>query len=650
MRRFAIACLGFLLLSGGRSAAAQGSVPNSVLLFPSSLAAPTALSIAPKHCVWKEGDDPRWAAPSLEESDWKPVTEWRRLATPTPFFWLRCSFEPGRLASAVEPQLQVSGDLAWQVFADGRMIGESGNLATGHHTAGLAIDYPAPEFSERNHPILVAVRMTYTPGVNGAQLLPALALGDAQLQRDAYYRAVYERTQGQAVTWVCYALIASAGLFFLALYWFDRTQRFLLWISLTWLSLADLRINEFLIASSVHYSSFLEFFLYAIGQNVQVFTILFFFVLNRRRVPVFFRIALVIDGYYGVALTVAALLPLRLSMLVRFYTEVSFWMTTIQIIASVVSVTCVTAAFWPLRNLRGWQIPLAAVCHVWMAMDFAYFFVQFPFLGIDITTTFLKIQPYRSMAIAAVVVSLTLLLVQRLRSTNRDRAALQGEMDAARRIQQLLVPPTIESTAGWNVDAAFLPAREVGGDFYHCGALPGGRQRVILGDVSGKGTAAAMTAALLIGAAKGRMSDSPAQLLQHLNLVLSDSRVGGFTTCLCADLVPDGTVVFANAGHLAPYRNGEEVLIDPGLPLGISQGTQYSTTTLHFEPGDSLTLMTDGVVEARNASGELFGFARTASISTLSAENIAQTAQKHGQEDDITVLTLAFAPAEVLYA
>jgi hypothetical protein len=621
-----------------------------LLLVPASLAAQAALSIAPKHCVWKEGDDPRWAAPSLDESDWKPVSEWTGIATPKPSFWLRCSFEPGQLAPAVEPRLQVSGDLAWQVFASGRLIGGSGNLATGDHTVGLAIDYPAPEFTERSHPIIVAVRMTFTPEVNGLQNLPALALGDAELQRNAYYRDVYERTQGQWVTWACYALIASAGLFFLALFWFDRTQRYLLWISLTWLSLADLRINEFLISASVHHSSFLEFFLYAIGQNAQVFIILFFFALNKRRIPVFFKITLVIDCYYFVALTVAAVLPLRLSMFLRYYTEVTFWMTTIQIIAAAASVACVTAAFWPLRSLRGWQIPLAVVCHVWMAMDFAYFFVQFPFLNIDITTMFLKIQPYRSVAIAFVVVAMTLLLVQRLRSTNRDRASLQGEMDAARRIQQLLVPSTIESAAGWIVDAAFLPAREVGGDFYHCDALPGGRQRVMIGDVSGKGTAAAMTAALLIGAAKGRGADSPAQLLEHLNLVLSDSRVGGFTTCLCADLASDGTVVFANAGHLAPYRNGEEVPTEPSLPLGINQGTQYSTTTLHLGPSDSLTLMTDGVVEARNASGELFGFEKTRAASVKSADQIAHAAQAYGQEDDITVLTLTLAPAGAAHA
>ncbi|MGP8253169.1 MAG: PP2C family protein-serine/threonine phosphatase [Terracidiphilus sp.] len=621
-----------------------------LLFFPMSLAAQTALSIAPRHCVWKEGDDPRRAAPSLDDSDWKPVSEWGEYATPRPFFWLRCSFEPGQLAPAIKPVLQVSGDLAWQVFADGQMIAESGNMTTGEHTAGLAIDYPAPEFTERSQPVLVAVRITFSPEMNGVQPLPALSLGDAELQRNAYWSQVYERTQSQWLTWACYALIASAGLFFFALYWFDRTQRFLLWISLTWLSLADLRINEFLVAASVHYPSRLEYFLYAIGQILPVFIILFFFALNRRRVPVFYWIVLGINFYFWAALVVAAFLPLRQSMILRWDTEVGFWMNTLQVVATLVAITCVPVAFWPLRALRGWQIPLAAVCHLWVAMDFTYMIVQLPFLHLDITDLFLKIQPYRSLAIAIVVVTMTLLLVQRLRSTNRDRAALQGEMDAARQIQRLLVPAALDSASSWSIDAAYLPAREVGGDFYRCRVLPGGAHRVLLGDVSGKGAAAAMTAAMLLGASEGHEESTPGEILSHLNRVLNSSQVGGLATCFCVDLAPDGRATLANAGHLAPYWNGEELKLASGLPLGVTAHEDYDETEIHLAPGDLLTLLSDGVVEARSATGELFGFERTRALSTEPAQEIARAAQHFGQNDDITVLTLSLAAAEVAHA
>jgi hypothetical protein len=335
-------------------------------------------------------------------------------------------------------------------------------------------------------------------------------------------------------------------------------------------------------------------------------------------------------------------------MQLRWWTEISFWPNTIQLLATLCSGLTPIVAFWPLHSVRRSQIPLVAVCFIWMFMDVAYFVVQFPFLKLDVPDMFLRIQPWRSLAIAIVVVSLTLLLVQRIRSTNRERAVLAGEMQAARQIQQLLVPAAVEASSGWSIDTAFQPTRDVGGDFYLCRPLPRGRLRILLGDVSGKGTAAAMTAALLIGASEKRDSDSPADLLRHMNMVLRDSRVGGFATCLCADLTENGSVLVANAGHLAPYSDGNELPTSNGLPLGLDADAAYPESELQFQPGSRLTLLTDGVVEARSPSGELFGFDRTAAISSQSAEEIARAAQLFGQEDDITVLTLTFIGAEAV--
>ena len=90
--------------------------------------------------------------------------------------------------------------------------------------------------------------------------------------------------------------------------------------------------------------------------------------------------------------------------------------------------------------------------------------------------------------------------------------------------------------------------------------------------------------------------------------------------------------------------------MDFGLPLGIVAGAEYTETTMQLEPGDTLTFISDGVVEAQAATGELFGFDRTRAISQESPDQIAAAAQQFGQQDDISVLTLAFAPAEVLRA
>jgi serine phosphatase RsbU (regulator of sigma subunit) len=103
-------------------------------------------------------------------------------------------------------------------------------------------------------------------------------------------------------------------------------------------------------------------------------------------------------------------------------------------------------------------------------------------------------------------------------------------------------------------------------------------------------------------------------------------------------------MIIANAGHLSPYRNGVELDCPSGLPLGINLDVAFEERAIHLAPSDTLTFLSDGVVEARKPHGELYGFERTQKISTQSAHAIADAAKAWGQEDDITVLTLAFNP------
>jgi len=251
----------------------------------------------------------------------------------------------------------------------------------------------------------------------------------------------------------------------------------------------------------------------------------------------------------------------------------------------------------------------------------------------------------QSIVQACVVAALIALVVRNQRQIADHRSALAGEIEAAQKMQRALIPASIDCFPGLKIEVAFFPAREVGGDFYSCRILPGNRQRILLGDVSGKGAAAAMTAAVLLGAAQQRDTDSPGSLLEHLNRVLNDMHLGGFATCLCAEISAEGALILANAGHLAPYRDGVELESNSGFPLGVVPGVVYTETSVALEPGDRLTFLSDGVVEARSAAGELFGFERAAAISIESAQGIADAAQHHGQEDDITVLTLTLAPA-----
>lgn len=116
---------------------------------------------------------------------------------------------------------------------------------------------------------------------------------------------------------------------------------------------------------------------------------------------------------------------------------------------------------------------------------------------------------------------------------------------------------------------------------------------------------------------------------------------GGFTTCLVLRADADGALTLANAGHIAPYLVGNEMLLENGLPSGLSAETTYAESTFKMADGQQLTLVTDGVVEARDKSGVLFGFDRTAAYSIEPAEAIAEAAQRFGpQEDDISVISV----------
>jgi Stage II sporulation protein E (SpoIIE)/Beta-galactosidase jelly roll domain len=261
---------------------------------------------------------------------------------------------------------------------------------------------------------------------------------------------------------------------------------------------------------------------------------------------------------------------------------------------------------------------------------------------------------FHSQLVAFVITgaTITTMLVDRAITGWRTSQRLQVEFAAAREVQLQLVPAALPMLAGFRIESAYLPAQEVGGDFYQVFSQVEGSVLLVIGDVSGKGLKAAMTGSVVLGALRSLAQEdlSPSQILFRLNSQLAASSDGGFVTCLCARLATDGVLTLANAGHLAPYRNGDEVQIESGLPLGVTAETAYSESTCTLAPGDQLTFLSDGVVEAQSPTGELFGFDRTRQISTQSAEQIAAAAQAFGQEDDVTVLTLTVASAEVKVA
>ena len=206
---------------------------------------------------------------------------------------------------------------------------------------------------------------------------------------------------------------------------------------------------------------------------------------------------------------------------------------------------------------------------------------------------------------------------RRFQSERAERAVMDLEAQEARAIQQALLPKSSPYIPGFVVSGLSVPARAVGGDWYDFIPFPDGRWGLVLADVSGKGTAAA----LLMSATRGVLRSlaeaccSPGEVLTRLNqLLVDDFPAGKFVTMVYAVLDPSNrTVVFANAGHLLPLfidSQGKRFLdTERGLPLGLGCG-DYSETSITLSEGSKLLFYSDGITEAENTSQEEYGLNR----------------------------------------
>ena len=208
---------------------------------------------------------------------------------------------------------------------------------------------------------------------------------------------------------------------------------------------------------------------------------------------------------------------------------------------------------------------------------------------------------------------------QRLEQERIERERVDQELRVARRIQQANLPKEVPEVEGWQITPYYQPAREVGGDFYDFHLLSEGRLGLVVGDATGKGVPAALVMSTTCGMlqavseASDSSSSSPGEVLKRVNEALT-VRIppNMFVTCFYAILEPENaTLRYANAGHDLPYlhRNGAaEELRATGMPLGLMPGMGYEEkeTTLHA--GEAALFYSDGLVEAHDPKGEMFGF------------------------------------------
>ncbi|NJM05614.1 SpoIIE family protein phosphatase [Candidatus Gracilibacteria bacterium] len=255
---------------------------------------------------------------------------------------------------------------------------------------------------------------------------------------------------------------------------------------------------------------------------------------------------------------------------------------------------------------------------------------------------------------------------KRLRDQERAYlASVKQELELGRRTQADFLPASLPRVTGWEIAAAFHPAREVAGDFYDAFVLPGGLLGFVIADVCDKGVGAALfmalTRSLVRAFAEQQYGGDPTDALRAVALTNSyiarhhrESRM--FATLFFGLLDPDtGELTYVNGGHPAPVlirQSGDQDFLDPtGPAVGIADVSRFSVGSAWLRHGDTVLAYTDGATEVRDASGEMFGEERLLSLLqapifdiTRLMQHIDASARAHlGHDilpDDITMLAI----------
>ncbi len=242
------------------------------------------------------------------------------------------------------------------------------------------------------------------------------------------------------------------------------------------------------------------------------------------------------------------------------------------------------------------------------------------------------------------VLALFILLLRRVLLSLHAQRQQALDIKQAAEVQQVILPEAHFTFPGLAIETEYRPAREVGGDFFQLIPHPtDGSLLIVAGDVTGKGLQAGMLVALLVGATRStaELNPDPLFILEALNRRLLGRR-SAQATAIALRIAPDGHATLANAGHIPPYLNGTALDMEGSLPLGMIDGAEFSVMHFQLAPHDKLVLISDGILEATDPKGNLFGFDRVAELlrNATPVKALADAAQLFGQEDDISLVAL----------
>ena len=622
---------------------------------------------------WKfhKGDNPEWAQPDFNDSGWAAmdltpppgsydpflgtsgfVPGWTMLgdAGYSGYAWYRLKaniqYDPGLSEGGLEIKMPDDVDDAYQVYVNGTLLGGLGRFTDKGVRTYLTLPrtFALPK-GIKSGPVTFAIRVWMDPstpltnpdtgGLHGPPVL-----GQAGPIERMLHMAWDSVNHAQLSRFLVLGVLLLAITVAVVLFWLDRKEKAYLWLGLACGAVAV----DTVVVLLGNYTSLLPS-------------------------PVFFL------------LSDAILKPLMIALWIVFW---AYWFRMgrmermHKMVWGFALVLALTMAMMR-APLFGRLIPLHALLYLaplsfflklllgglllWVAWegmrkDHTGAWLAMPAVGLIIVSLYqqellvlhvpLSFFPF-GMAVGisqiAVVVSLniiTLLLMRRFLQSLRLRQQWEAEIDQARQIQQLLIPEAIPTIPGYVLETEYKPAQQVGGDFFQI--LPDGHGGVLilLGDVTGKGLQAGMQVALIVGAIRTTVETSyePHVVLESLNRRLC-GRGQSYATCVAMHIAADGKTTIANAGHLSPYLNGKELSMTGNLPLGLNDSITFDQVTLQLKQKDRLLVITDGVIEAKNAKNELFGFNRARSISHLPAAFIVKAAEIFGQEDDITVVSIS---------
>lgn len=611
------------------------------------------------------GDDLAWANPALDDSGWEPIradATWGAQSHPsyTGFAWYRRhiniegsgSAGTGKLAILIPPVQDV-----YDVYWNGKKIGSYGAMPPNANwwSVGHSAVYNLPASSGTG---VLALRVwkaplsTVDPSTNGGFTAGPL-IGDSTVLNAQAKLPFYQRDETGLPGLLISAVVLVAGLLSFLLYFRDRKQGLYLWLGLYLLASGLLGMRNLSV-----FGDALTFRAYqAITQLLSSTTdismwliLLFLFGMARDRgwiratkwlIGIYLAAQIIDTASIAIwakawpslpwidAITTAvySITPLYIFVIIGFGLRRRKQLTLWPLIV----VACLNGLYGVVLNFAAQGIRLThwTLLSILQGVGFHFGGSFFGIIFILNTLLFLAL----------------IFTIARESFLERERQSrIELELKSAQEVQKVLVPEETPAIPGFSIASIYRPAEEVGGDFFQVIPVGDGSALVILGDVSGKGLKAAMTVSLIVGTLRtlADYTQSPAEILARLNRRLLGRTDGGFATCLAARIDPGGSVTLANAGHLSPFHNTAELPVTGSLPLGLTPDATYDEFPFHLGENDSLTLYTDGVVEAQNEAGELYGFERAAALaaSNPTVEQIVEAARAFGQKDDITVLRL----------